>query len=261
MIVQNFSSDREKLPVYFHTFSYSFRQMDMYRPEGLADYYQILIVKSGAGILECADGKKYKLRKGSAFYLNTKYPHSYISEDELTTMFVTYQGDCAGIIHKSYGNPDYVFYDNIDVERYQGFINEISKEYSGDKNQGRLSAIVYSLIVNFFEEQNRRDLHPMEKALRYMEKNFAGKITLDDLAKLCAMSRSQFCKEFKNYFNCTAFKKLLEIRLAYGYVLTSYYKVRTKDAAIKCGFEDVEYFCRAFKKRYGMSPQKINNKL
>lgn len=258
MIVQNFSGERENFPVFFHTISCGFEQMDVHRPDGLADFYQIMIVKNGKGVLKCADGRKYKLRKGSAFYLNIKYPHSYISEDSLTTMFVTYQGSCAEMIHNSYGNPDYVFCDNVDVDKYLSSIDDISKEYWGNKNQGRLSAMVYSLIVNFFEEQSADRESPMENALHYMEKNFANKITLDDLAKLCTMSRSQFCKEFKNYYNCTAFEKLLEIRLSYGYVLTSYHEVKTKDAAVKCGFDDVGYFCRAFKKRYGISPQKIN---
>ena len=258
MIVQNFSNDRERFPIFFHTISCGFEQTDVYRSNGLTDFYQIMIVKSGKGILECADGRQYKLRKGSAFYLNTKYPHSYISEDSLTTMFVTYWGDFTERLHNSYGKPDYVFYDNVDVDKYSSYLNEISKEYWGNKNQGRLSAMVYSLIVNFFEEESLESESPVENALHYMEKNFASRITLDDLAKLCAMSRSQFCKEFKNYYNCTAFEKLLEIRVAYGYVLTSYHKVKTKDAAVKCGFEDVGYFCRAFKKRYGTSPQKIN---
>lgn len=82
----------------------------------------------------------------------------------------------------------------------------------------------------------------MEDAQHYMKTSFGGKIVLDDLAKLCILSRTQFCKEFKNYFNCTAFEKLMEIRLSYAYTLTSYHKLSTKDAVTKCGFEDVGYF-------------------
>ena len=152
-----------------------------------------------------------------------------------------------------------IFYDNIDVDKYKNYINEISKMYLGEKNEGRLSAMVYSLIVEFFEEKSRKNLHPMENVLHYMETNFSGKISLDDLAKLVSLSRSQFCKEFKNYFGCAAFEKLMEIRLYYAYTLTSCHGVSTKDAAAKCGFEDVGYFCRAFKKRYGTSPQKTDS--
>ena len=115
------------------------------------------------------------------------------------------------MLHSSYENPDYIFYENVDVDKYKNYINEISKVCSEDKNQGHLSAMVYSFIVEFFEEQNRKKLHPMENVLHYMQTNFGRKISLDDLAKLCTLSRSQFCKEFKNYFNCTAFEKLMEI--------------------------------------------------
>ena len=160
------------------------------------------------------------------------------------------------MLRDSYENPDYIFYENVDVDKYENCINDIFNVYSGGKNEGLLSAMVYSFIIEFFEEKNKKNLHPMENALHYMETNFGKKITLDDLAKLCNLSRSQFCKEFKNYFGCTAFEKLMEIRLSYAYTLTSYYKVSTKDAAAKCGFEDVGYFCRAFKKKYGTSLQK-----
>lgn len=258
MLILNFASDTERFPIYFHTLSYSHKQEDVHRPKGLDGLFQILIVKDGSGTLECADGKKYKLRKGSAFFLSKGYPHSYIGENNLTSIFLTYKGKCAEMLHSSYENPDYIFYENVDVDKYKNYINEISKERLGGNNEGRLSAMVYSLIVEFFEEKNTKNLHPMENALHYMETNFGGKIALDDLAKLCALSRSQFCKEFKNYFNCTAFEKLMEIRLSYAYTLTSYHKVSTKDAAAKCGFEDVGYFCRAFKKKYGTSPQKTD---
>ena len=88
-----------------------------------------------------------------------------------------------------------------------------------------------------------------------MEKNFANKITLDDLAKLCTMSRSQFCKEFKNYYNCTAFEKLIEIRL-----LNAQTRIQSNPGetvgmiARQCGFEDVSYFCKAYKKMFFVTP-------
>ena len=109
MLIQNFASDIERFPIYFYTLSYSHKQEDIHRPKGIDGLFQILIVKDGSGILECADGQKYKLRKGSAFYLRAGYPHSYIGENNLTTMFLTYRGKCAEMLHSSYDNPDYIF--------------------------------------------------------------------------------------------------------------------------------------------------------
>ena len=259
MLILNFASDEGRFPIYFHTLSCSHEQEDVHRPRGLEQVHQIMVVKDGSGTLECDDGKKYKLRKGSAFFLRKGYPHSYIGDGNLTTIYLTYKGRGVGMLHDSYENPDYVFYENVDADKYLNRINEIFNAYSGDKNDGRLSSMVYSFVVEFFEEKNTKNLHPMENVLHYMETNFGKKITLDELAKLSARSRSQFCKEFKNYFNCTAFEKLMEIRLSYAYTLTSCHGVSTKDAAAKCGFEDVGYFCRAFKKRYGTSPQKTDS--
>ena len=58
MLIQNFASDIERFPIYFYTLSYSHKQEDIYRPNGIDGLFQILIVKDGSGILECADGKK-----------------------------------------------------------------------------------------------------------------------------------------------------------------------------------------------------------
>ncbi len=90
--------------------------------------------------------------------------------------------------------------------------------------------------------------------VRYIEENFAEKISLEEIAKRSAMSRSSFCKlfsditgySFNNYLNMCRIKKSVEYIKA-GYKITAIYGL--------CGYNDFSTFFRNFKKFMGISPQ------
>ena len=53
------------------------------------------------------------------------------------------------------------------------------------------------------------------------------------------------------------FQYVLNIRLTNArYFLMSDHQASVKDASISCGFDDVSYFCRAYKNKFGKSPAK-----
>ena len=95
----NLISEKFKyLPIYLYTFSTKFNQKYIYH-HNKRDFYQILFVVDGKGILECR-GKTYELKKGSAFYTSKDVPISYDSTDNLITSFVTVKGDVVKSIEK-----------------------------------------------------------------------------------------------------------------------------------------------------------------
>ena len=66
---------------------------------------------------------------------------------------------------------------------------------------------------------------------------------------------SKLCHEFKRQFGYSVVTYINDVRLGYARELLQNDEATTvKAAAMSCGFEDVSYFCRAYKKKFGVTP-------
>lgn len=248
--------DFATLPIYFYTACGKYEQETMCRPAGTQDFHQILIVIGGKGILK-HDGKTYYLKKGSAFFTAQGVPSKYINTDGLITAFLTVKGNGMEQILKHFNCGDFLFFESVNTEKYTADINNIIKEYYKHKRESVLSALTYSFYIDFFEQLNENSLELLDKTMLYIEKNFAQKLTLSKLAEINQSSVSKLCHDFKNKYGCTVFQYILNLRLTYAYnLLVNKSNVKTQDVASICGFDDVSYFCRAYKNKFGISPSK-----
>jgi len=241
-------------PVYFHTASSHFPQNTMRYPEGAQQFYQILMVLSGTGVLHCR-GESYPLQRGCAFFTAEGVPSEYIDTGGLTTAFLTARGSSLPGLLAHYGCGDFLFAQRVNLESCLSGIQRIIREYYEHKREGQLSAYVYSFFVDFFEEQAGSPKTAAEQTSLFIERHFTQKLTLDDLAAVCGISVSKLCHDFKKQYGCTVFTYILNLRLTYARsFLRSSRDARTKDAALSCGFEDISYFCKAYKKKFGRTP-------
>lgn len=255
-----FLADFSPLPIYFRTCSSCHEQENVSRPNGFAYGHQLLFVTDGKGMLY-VDGETYRLKKGMAFYLAPEKPHRYINLENLTTAWITCQGSGMAEISRYIGDLKFLFCKQINVTRYAAQIEEIEREYFGKRREGLLSSMTYSIWMSFFDEQNSEDPLPVELALHYMEEHFREEITLAQLLRVSCCSRSTFSKKFKEHYGCTAIQKLNEIRLHNARtMLLMNHQEKLYSIAEKCGFDDIGYFCRMYKRRYGIPPSEERKK-
>ena len=175
--------------------------------------------------------------------------------DNLTTAWVTCRGSGWDEIARYIGETEFLFCEQTNVSRYATQIGEMEREYFGKRREGLLSSMLYTLVLSFFDEQLTAEATPIELAVRYMEEHFQEPITLHQLTAVSCCSRSSFCTKFKELYGCTAIQKLNEIRLHNArmmLLLEPQEKIIT--VAERCGFDDISYFCRAYKRKYGISP-------
>ena len=256
MITYNHLSDHFKiLPIQFFTVCDKHIQETIKRPDGDLNFHQILFVIDGKGLLKC-NGNTYELKKGSAFFTAIGVPVEYINTGGLVTAFLTATGTAVADLMECFSCDGFLFYESINVEAYISAIRKITDEYYEHKRAGLLSAMVYSFYINFFEQQNHVFTKLDEVAL-YIEKNYMKKLTLAQLANIGCFSVSKLCHDFKKRLGCSVFQYVLNIRLTNArYFLMSDHRASVKDASISCGFDDVSYFCRAYKNKFGKSPAK-----
>lgn len=256
MLVHVLPREFSALPVYFYSLDPNWRQDTTVRPEGNRVIEHIMFVLDGIGELKI-DDKSFSLKRGSAFYFTKKVPHAYRNIDKLRVAFITFQGSATEELRAYYcKGKKYCVYENIDVDKYAKYIQEIQNEYLTRKRESEMSALLYKIIMRFFEEGMPKQLSAMEKAALYIEQNFQKEIKLEELLNITNSSKSKFCKDFKTYFGCTAFEKILEYRLSYAKQLLENSGYDIKEIAYTSGFNDTSYFCSCYKKKYGKSPGK-----
>lgn len=90
--------------------------------------------------------------------------------------------------------------------------------------------------------------------MQYIHKNYPGHISLDDIAKTVAMSKSSVLNIFGRYLHTSPISYLVNYRLKRAAKLLVTTDNNISSIARETGFENVGYFCRQFKKLFKTSP-------
>lgn len=97
--------------------------------------------------------------------------------------------------------------------------------------------------------------------LNYIDEKYQEKITIQDMADLTFMTRGAFCKYFKKQFNRSFTNYLNEIRIRKVCLLLQETDNKLLDLAYRCGYENMSFFHRQFKKYLSMTPMEYRKKL
>ncbi|MDY5987791.1 AraC family transcriptional regulator [Sporofaciens sp. SGI.106] len=99
-----------------------------------------------------------------------------------------------------------------------------------------------------------KSMEKMKSVISYMEENYDGKITVEDVAAECGYSTSHFMRWFKEMTGTGFGNYLIEFRLG-----KAAHALRTTEATVleiaeQSGFGNLSNFNRLFKKKYKMTP-------
>jgi AraC-like DNA-binding protein len=94
-----------------------------------------------------------------------------------------------------------------------------------------------------------------------MEKNFCFNLKLEDYAELAHRSLSAFKRDFKQHYNETPGKWLINRRVKHAANLIANSSMSISQVAYESGFEDLSHFSRAFRKIIGNSPSDYRKSL
>lgn len=101
-----------------------------------------------------------------------------------------------------------------------------------------------------------RHFETVEPAIQRIRDGYSEKISTDDLATLCRVSKCHFCRIFKKATGQTAMQYLTDYRLKIADVILKGSNKSVAEIAAMCGFEDEGYFCRCYKRKFGDPPGK-----
>ena len=80
------------------------------------------------------------------------------------------------------------------------------------------------------------------------------------MAKLCNLSTNRFAFLYKKCFEVSPMEDLIRKRIRHAAILLSDTRKSIAEIAEESGFEDLQYFYRAFKKRIGSTPRNLRKR-
>lgn len=213
------------------------------------------------------NGKTVKVSPGDVIVVNGTEVHSFLYAGELTEYL------CLIIYPK--------FFSDIDaegtlIENYLGhdatalgYAKSIYDAYTegGAVNAMRQKSLAYALMSYLTEnyvaermtEQRRQRrtaaLDRLDSVLEYVSLHHGEPLTTRDLAAVCYLSESQFCRFFKSATGKSALEYVSEYRIERAAVLLSNTDLSISEIAAGVGFLDQNYFSRIFKRHKGMTPK------
>ena len=123
--------------------------------------------------------------------------------------------------------------------------------------KGYLYQIMFGLVrIGHKREHstNQKSVEKIKRVLSYIRENYQRSISIEEIAGVCYYSKSHFMKFFKESMGMGFIQYLNDYRLSVASQMLLATGTSVLEIAEKTGFENLSYFNRMFKKKYGVSP-------
>ena len=104
------------------------------------------------------------------------------------------------------------------------------------------------------DKNEKRNFSRQHFLLDYIHRHLTEKLGVDALSRKAYMSRNEFFKWFKQQFGITPLEYINRERIKLAKQLLGIQNATVTETAYQCGFTDVNYFVRLFKKSEGITP-------
>ncbi|MBQ8758518.1 MAG: helix-turn-helix transcriptional regulator [Clostridia bacterium] len=226
---------------------------------------EILMITEGCGHFVCND-RDFVAKKGDIVVFNTDVVHNIYSNTKMK--FLCYIIDSDFCISNGIPINEVYFKEHITDESLCVMFKEVIKEYGGHyqsklpgaRTRTALLMFMIALFESYTEKEKLSDINKkshsyeyVRKAIRYIKLNIKEKLTVDDISSYVSISRFHFSKEFKRLTGMTIVEFINITRCNEAKLLITH-GASVSEAATLCGFENLSYFSRTFKKYMGALP-------
>lgn len=151
---------------------------------------------------------------------------------------------------------------NMTVEMHM-----ILKEILGYSKKGIMQKLfieakIIKLLILIFEQFNEKDIEEdlsktPETIKKFLDENYHKNLKIEEISKIIGINQNKLRKEFKEQYQTTIVNYISELRMLKAKKMIVNNRIMIKEIAIECGYEYVQNFTRAFKKKFGVSPEKL----
>lgn len=149
-----------------------------------------------------------------------------------------------------------LFFDKSNGEVRDAMLNFIFYFSKYKNNEYMLLSRLYNIFGHMkiqMKKQQAKSIH-VERAIDYIYENYSKNISVTDIAKYLGIDRTYLYRLFKEEYNMSPQKYLLNFRLKTAMNKLEGGNMSIADIAYSCGFNDASAFCHQFKKVYKDTP-------
>lgn len=245
--------------------------------------FEFVLVEKGEA--EFWAGERYfRMKEGQGFFVNSRVLHRYYSEKGaivpnfvLLPSFLSHQ---SGLIYRKYVEPlersaleCLTFSPEIS---WQAEILDVMKKIVEIQKTDADPELVTSFLTqqlwyliylhtgkNVLTERKEPAASSqgrLQVMMQYIHQHYDQKISLEEIAEQAVVSKSTALNLFRRYLHDTPVHYLLKYRLQEAASLLVVTEKKIGVISENVGFENVDYFCKMFKKYYSMTPTEYRMK-
>ena len=248
------------------------------------DWEFILILKGKMSY--SVNGKSYELQEEQGIFINSEQMHYGYSADGSDCSFICillppFLLSSLTRIKESYvlpicsdtSHPFFILHPEIVWQRNLIDILKNIYKLSNEEKDGfelhimsLFHSLCYSLHHNIknnistLEATDDKKLEIMHNMVGYIQKNYQGKITLDEIAAAGNVCRSNCCYIFQLILHKSPVSYLTEYRLEKSIELLNIPSLSVTEISLQCGFTGSSYFTEIFRKNIGCTPSQYRKK-
>ena len=225
-------------------------------------FYELHFVLSGEVCYEC-EGEMVTIRGGEALLLPPYASHRFCKKDGpfyMAYLAFSLKQDAVSILQLPATKSLFSFH--TDVKQALKSISTLEKTddiftpvFIGNCILEILHSACISLQMQLPPMPQPEEDPRLLDAKQFIEQKKNCRITCEDVAKECGISRKQLSRIFKKHMGKTLNEYLLEVQLTYAEKLVLEGKYSIKEIGFMLGFDNVSGFGIYFKRYFGLPPK------
>ena len=245
--------------------------------------FEFVYVETGTVYFGISD-KQFALSEGQGVFINSKILHRYFSQGNaivpnfvLMPYFIAAQDS---LIYQKYVLPimaspmDYQIFSQ-DIPWQAQALSLMREMMAAQENASDVELVNSYLIQKIWhilyqntdvEHMGKKENYSassqarLQLMMQYIHQKFAENISLSDIADQAKVSKSTALNLFQRYLGISPVTYLVNYRLQEAAKLLASTEKKVTVISKDTGFDSVDYFCKAFKKYYKLTPTEYRKK-
>jgi AraC-like DNA-binding protein len=246
------------------------------------EFHELVVIIAGRG-RHVTDREEYVIEAGDVFLIRGEMAHGYADARDMTLVNILFDPRRLKLPLSDLRDlPGYHVLFRVEPhlrsqERFRGrlrlsvqelaeagaMIAQLQDELNRNSPGYRFMACTHLMrLIGFLSRCYSQTEHPevrplmqFGEVLSHVERRFAERLTVRQLAHLAHMSESSLTRMFRRVTGRSPLDHVIRVRIARSQELLLRGDMRITETAFQCGFNDSNYFSRQFKKVTGMTPR------
>ena len=225
---------------------------------------EIQLFTEGEGTV-LLNGEKHNVKKDDIIVVNSNVLHYTSTNTKLVYTCIIISNEWCKKMNIDYNSLRFhPMIKSIKLKKTIQELSELSKKSEDLLKTAKLNELLIRIMIELVEshcEQNTapnyqsKSFEAVTSTIEYIHNNFSQKVKLSEISKAVLTDKYALCREFKKHTGQTIFEYINHYRstkaadfLAEGCTVSQ--------AAGLCGFENLSFFTKTFKKYIGTTPSK-----